>query len=359
MNLRCAGLCVGFICMMAMGIVSNASAEIKFGGYVRVRNLVEMTTVEDGTCDEETGACSDLEETNINNRVKSELKAEGSKITESGYELSAKAALIMQDGGAKVDDTWLSVKKNSIAFKFGRFEGEKLFVMGLDPYVEWAPGYSKYRADAARGRKNVGTALNIDLSDAVMFEVNTVYGNEDGNFFGARPVIKFDNESLIAKAGVDYLVENIPTDNDADGNNTVLGFGGNLEFKNIGNFALGVSGAYKTAGGEDSEGNDLDDANTLTTLVYMKKKLTDTSLLGAGFGFGTYEEDGSNEDTTAWTGNISYRILPFLDVEDLRLELSVNYASTELDSGSTTTNTLFGTFARLRYDWGGLAADDD
>jgi len=313
-----------------------------FAGYVRSRVSIDMKTTEGAAADG-----GDLEETVFGGTAKGQIdfSATSPMGDMGGLTASAKVSLVMDAGGASSDDAWVALSNDSMEFKLGRFENEDLHGFGNDFYVPGAPGApDSYTANKARGRKETGAALTFNASDAMKVSVGGVYGGS--NFAGIRPLVKFSTGGLTLTAGGEYYVE-MPTDNDAEDQTTVTGFGGKGEFS-LGAIGLGVAGAYGIAGGKDAAGDDLDEVKTMTMSGWMTMGVGEAATLGAGARYTMQDTDNVDDDDTHIQAYVSYTVKPFMN-DNMKLEVGGGYGGADL--AGDIKNSAFGAATRLRYDF--------
>jgi hypothetical protein len=334
------------VVLMVSLLAAPAFAELKFGGYVRTNYQLKLTT-------DEAKVGDDTKKTIIETKAQAGLDVESSMSSDTGLEASAKGTFTLKGTGVTTDDIWVQLKKDTMAVKIGRFEATGLGDKGADFGLVTPNGFPGWvDTNKARGRKDLGAMLTMD-GEAMDIEINTVLGSDGGNnFYGARPVIKFSGESFSAKAGAEYYLEK-PQDNDAKGSTSKYGAGGCAEF-NLGSITLGGTVGYTVAGGKTAADKDKDDVKNLMIFGYMKMAVGENGTLGLGGGYAKQkvEDDDGN---SGMAGYVSYKIKPFLGMNDLRLEVGVSYGRADIEA-TDTTNSIIGVRSRLRYDWGGTAS---
>jgi hypothetical protein len=334
------------VVLMVSLLAAPAFAELKFGGYVRTNFQLKMTT-------DEAKVGDDTKKTIVDNAARAGLDISSSMTSDTGLEASAKATIAFKKGDIYADDTWVQLKKDTMAVKIGRFEATGLGDKGQDFGLLKPNGFPGWvDTNKARGRKDVGVMLTMD-GETMDIELNGVVGGSgDNNFYGARPVIKFSGESFSAKAGAEYYLEK-PQDNDAKGSTTNYGAGGNAEF-NLGSITIGATAGYTVAGGKTAADKDKDKVKNLMIFGYMKMAVGENGTLGLGGGYAKekVEDDDAN---SGMAGYVSYKIKPFLGMNDLRIEFGVSYGRADIEA-TDTTNSIIGVRTRLRYDWGGTAS---
>jgi CheY-specific phosphatase CheX len=316
---------------------------ISFAGYVRSRVNVDFDTTEGAAADG-----GDLEETVFGGEAEGaiDFMATSPMGDMGGMVATAKVTLLMENGGAQSDDAWVALSNDTMELKTGRFEAEDLHGFGEDFYVPEAPGApAEYLANAARGRADSGgISLTMNTSDAMMVSVGGVVGG--ANYFGIRPLIKLSTGAVTLTAGGEYYVESA-TDNDDDSQDTVMGFGGKAEF-GMGAMGFGVAGAYGIFGGQDADGNDLDDDTTLTVTGWMTMAVGEAGTLGLGARYVVEDLDAESDDNTGIRVYASYKVKPFMN-DNMRLDIGGGYGGADLVGD--VKNSSVGVAARLRYDF--------
>jgi hypothetical protein len=309
---------------------------------VEINTDFESKTTENGAAD---GA--DLDETFFLQGGRVCFSADGKKEAESGMYAYVKGqAMLNDDASVGVDDALFEIGTATWFLKAGRFEGEGLFSKGQDIYIIGAPGApGRYEANAARGRGDVAFALGFVPNSNMKIEVDVLY--DAANSVGARPLVKFSSDTFTIRAGADF-VRTTPTDNDADQETTTVGFGGDAQF-NVSSLNLGASAAFRTVGGKDATGADLDDAKTLSTFGWLKMSVGGGSF-GAGAGYTKLSYKDSDDEKSMMEAYLVYdRALP---VEGAAAKFAVSYAKAKIEpaSGSDTENSAFGARLRLWYE---------
>jgi hypothetical protein len=312
---------------------------IDFAGYVRSRVSLDIETTEGGAADG-----GDLEETIFGGTAKGQI--DFSATSDLGaMTASAKVSLVMSAGGASSDDAWVALSNDSVEFKLGRFEAPDLHGFGQDFYVPEAPESPEgYTANKARGRKETGMAVMMNPSDAMEVTLGAVYGGD--NFIGVRPVVKFSAGAATLTAGGEYYLE-MATDNDDESQASIVGFGGKAEFS-MGAIGVGAAAAYGIRGGQDADGDDLDEDTNLTVSGWATIGVGETGTLGVGGRYVMEDLDAVDDDNTSTRVYLSYKIQPFMN-DNMRWEVGGGYGVADL--ADDTSNDAIGFATRLRYDF--------
>jgi hypothetical protein len=314
---------------------------ITFSGYVRSKVEVDFNTTENAAADG-----GDLEETVFGGEAEGNVTfGATSPMEDMGLTASAQVTLIMEDGGASSDDAWVALSNETVELKMGRFEAEDLHGFGNDFKVPEAPGApSDYQANSARGRTTTGVSVTMNTSDAMMVSVGGVIGGD--NFFGIRPLIKFSTGAVTVTGGGEYYVE-FPTDNDAEEQATTIGFGGKVEL-GVGAMNVAVAAAYGIFGGQDANGDDLDDDTKLTTTGWMTMPVGEAGTLGLGARYVLEDLDAESDDNTSIRVYASYEVKPFMN-DNMQLDIGGGYGGADLVGD--IKNSSFGVAGRLRYNF--------
>ncbi len=338
-----------FAVACAAFIAIPAYAEVKFGTKLETNTTVSSTSVDSG---------STTDKVKFDNDGHVEFSLEASAKTESGFFVSGKGVgRIKVDGGFEEQDVWVSLGTPSVALKVGHWEAEKLFNKPDDVYITAVPGaVSRYEANAVRGRNPNGAGVVIKLSDALKLDARMAFDTAsdsklgDMNTLGVRPVLVYDSNGYIFKAGAEYVLTT-PQDNDGKGEKTLLGFGAQA-CATFGNITIGGSGAMKTDGGKtlvkDDDGNvigedDADDVNTTSAIGHITLKNIaekDAATLGAGY----TTEDANDSDHMFIYGAYLHK----LPIEGAEIKFGVSYA-TASDIGGKDDGSAFG--GRIRFNY--------
>jgi len=341
------GLKILAVMAVVLMLSSMALAEVNIGADVEINTDFQTSTQE-----KSTAAGSDTDMTTFTQGGRVRLTVSGKTEADSGLYASLQGQLMANDDGTmSTDDAFIELGNASWYMRAGRVEGESLFAKGQDIYIVGAPlAPGRYEANNSRGRTNLGAVLAVMPSDALTVEVDTVYGNSgDNNILGARPLIKFSTSGLTVKGGVDYYMES-PQDNNAKGETTKLGFGGNAEY-GMGAITLGASAAMVTVGGKDSADKDLDDESTLSLFGYATMSMG-AGTLGVGGGMTSLSYDKAKTEKSMIEAYVSFDAP--LPVDGAALKLGASYASATVEKqggGLLDQDTsAFGGRVRLWYE---------
>jgi hypothetical protein len=274
-------------------------------------------------------------------------------------------AMLNDDGTAGVDDALFEIGAASWYLKAGRFEAESLFGKGNDVYifdVTNIGGPGRYQTNAARGRADIGFALGFKPGENLLVEIGMLYDNAsyancwdlagvsqscDTNKIGVRPLVKFSGGSFTVKAGGEYILAT-PSNEDYEAEQTTTGFGADASFT-VSGFELGAAGAFRTVGGKDLTGADVDDEKTLSTFGWAKVPVGGGSL-GVGAGFTKLSYKDSNDEESMMEGYVVYDTP--LPVDGAAAKFAVSYGKVKLEpaGGSDIENSGFGARLRLWYE---------
>jgi len=316
---------------------------ITFSGYVRSQVSLDIKKTEGAAADG-----GDLDETVFGSQAKGLIDFAGvAPSTMMGLTGSAKVTLIMDAGGASSDDAWVALSNESMELKMGRFEAEDLQPFGNDYYYPDAEGApAVYLTNKARGRAVTGVSVTMNASDTMKVSVGGIYGNSGDNFFGIRPLVKITTGALTIAGGGEYYIES-PTDNDAESESSVIGFGGYAQF-GMGAMTLNAGAGYGMASSKDAAGDDLPDENTLTATGWMTMGVGENGTLGVGVRYTVLDVEDVDDDDTYLQAYVSHTIKPFM-YANTQLEIGAGYGGADL--AGDITNTNFGVATRLRYNF--------
>jgi hypothetical protein len=337
------------VAVAVMMMAPAAFAEFSIGGNVEINTDFSTSSEEKAAADG-----SDVEMTSFSQGGRVEAAITGKTEMDSGMYAAGKGVFsIGDDGGFGSGDMYFELGSAGWYMRAGRPEAEGLFGKGADIYIVGAPGApGRYEANYSRGRDNIGAIMAFMPSDALKVEVDVMYGSSGGNnIMGARPLVVFGSGGLTVKAGVDYYMET-PQDNDAKGETTKLGFGGNAEF-GMGAITLGASAAMGTVGGKDATDADLDDEQTLSVFGYAKMGVG-AGTMGVGGGMTTLSYDKAKDEKDMIEFYVSFDTP--LPVDGAAIKFGASYATATMkpDGGDETSNNAFGGRVRLWYDFGSI-----
>jgi hypothetical protein len=322
----------GLLCLVvvALMVVPSAFAEPQFSA--NVESNTDFTSSGNGT-----------DTTTFAQGGRVCLTVESKKESDSGFFVAGKGQAMIDFGGStNVDDSWVQVGTSGFSLKVGRFEGEGVFSKGQDIFiVGTANGPGRYEMNGIRGRSPNQLALDFSAGENMSIQIGAIYGNGDYigidgvNIIGARPVVKFSSDTFTIKAGAEFA-KAIAQDNDAEEEATLLGFGVDAS-ATMGSITAGACAARSSEEGKDADGNDTEEATTLSAWGYLTMSMESGSSFGIGAGMTDIDADDNHIQ-----GFVSY-VQP-LPVDGAYIKFGGSYAKFGDESA-------FGGRVRFNYDF--------
>jgi hypothetical protein len=277
-----------------------------------------------------------------NGRV--ELNAYSKHTSGDNFFAGKGSVLLNTDGEATVDDAFIQFGNSAWDFQLGRFEAINLFPLAKDTLIVHAIDDSVYEANKVRGRVGDGggqIAFHYKASEALKFEVDTIYGDGDpddstvvGNgddttaISGVRPSVTFVTDAATISAGFESVKY------DQVGGTTVdlSGYGVTA------NFDVGAANVNLAAAHSKDDNTDKKISSFVANMVY------------GNFGLGVIAssvDDGAT-DPSLVTTYIAYTV-PVLDIENATVTFAGSYSTADDVAAGDNDKT---TAARVRFNYG-------
>lgn len=245
-------------------------------------------------------------------------------------------AILKTDGTTGVDDAFIQFGNSAWDLQAGRFEGANLFPLGKDVVAEHAGGVDVYNAGKARGRAGADNsgqiAFHFNASEAVKFELGTIYGDTDGDettaISGVRPVVTIMTDGVTYTAGF----ESISYDKTATEKVDMSGYG------LAANFNVGAANVNIAAASSKDDVTDKKVSSLTANMTY------------GNFGLGLISSTVDNktgDDPSLLTTYVAYS-MPLLDIENATVTFAASHSTADKVAATTNDKT---TAARVRFNY--------
>jgi hypothetical protein len=246
--------------------------------------------------------------------------------------------LVSTDGSTGIDDAFIQLGNDSFDAQFGRFEAINLFPLGKDTIVEHAGGVTVYQGNKVRGRAGDDggqIALNIKSSDALSFQLATIYGDDDANgddntaFSGIRPTVTYATDGMSISAGFEQIkYDGTSSTNDV----SQSGFSITANF-DVGGANINLSAAK------------MEDDESKQEVMSWAANMT-----SGDFGVGiisSNEDNATGDDPSVLTTYAAYT-MPLLDIDAASMTLAASYSKADKVAATTNDETIA---TRLRFNY--------
>ncbi|RBO82347.1 carbohydrate porin [Marinomonas aquiplantarum] len=243
------------------------------------------------------------------------------------------------NGTSGIADAYLKIGNSDIDVQLGRFEATNLFPKGKDVVVENAGGVTVYEANKARGRTsdNGGQiALHLNASDAVTFELATIYGAGDADnatgdnttsIAGIRPVVTFKAGAATITAGYESLDYELTNGSNVSQSGFALAANFDVSGANV-NLAV----------------TQMEDDNTDEEVSSMTANMTYNNF---GLGIITSNVDDGANDPSVTTLYTAYT-MPVFDIDNASMTLAASYSTAD-DVATGVNDKVLATRLRFNY----------